>query len=795
MSKEWRKVSTVLLAVAVSTALLLVMLLGIVDNGAQAQSADTPTPAPTATQDDGKGYDMQSLQAQGGKLNQAAYGNMDSLLNNLVEQVEQGTATPLSAAAQAPMSHQDSVAVAFHIEAGTAEDLRQFLEGSGASPRNVSEDYIEAYVPVSLLAQASMQEGVIGMMAIIPPQPAQGRVVSEGVAVHGADVWQQAGIRGEGVKIGIIDVGFLGFQAFMGTDLPSAGRVQGMCFGDAGQFTYDVADCDVDDDHGSIVTEAAFDVAPEATYYISNPGSWSQLRAATAWMASQGVEVINHSVGWTWSGRGDGTSPVSTSPLNTVNYAASEGVLWVNAAGNNTGSVWLGPFTDPEDNSIHNFEGSYECNSALMETGDRLIAQLRWDDVWLAPTKDLDLYLINTATGEIVALSENFQVDYPYPFELLQYTAKSKGAYCLAVTQFSGESPDWIQLEAFTGQYLAHYTLNGSITTPAESNNPGMLAVGAAPWYDTTTIEPFSSRGPTPDGRIKPDVVGADHADSAGTGPWRGTSQAAPHVAGLAALVKENFQTMGPVDLAGYLEDNALERGEPGPDNTWGYGFAVLPASDAPYDPCFTHLGSFDEDGRLEEVDGEWDGSCVSERPPQQGSGDRYAQFYTFKLSADSDITIELSSDDADTYLYLMKGAGKGGELLTENDDSTASDSNSRIAANGLEAGEYTIEATTFRAATGGEFSLALTAQAADKSPTPTPVPKVEGFVEISYGSDHACALHEDGSISCWGSNEYGKATPPSGDFKSVSSGEHGTCALRSDDGKIVCWGIFELNK
>ena len=35
-----------------------------------------------------------------------------------------------------------------------------------------------------------------------------------------------------------------------------------------------------------------------------------------------------------------------------------------------------------------------------------------------------------------------------------------------------------------------------------------MLAVGAAHWNDVRAIEPYSSRGPTPDGRVKPDIVG-----------------------------------------------------------------------------------------------------------------------------------------------------------------------------------------------------------------------------------------------------------------------------------------------
>ena len=43
------------------------------------------------------------------------------------------------------------------------------------------------------------------------------------------------------------------------------------------------------------------------------------------------------------------------------------------------------------------------------------------------------------------------------------------------------------------------------------------------------TIEPFSSRGPTPDGRVKPDIVGVDRVHSTVyQGLFEGTSQAAP---------------------------------------------------------------------------------------------------------------------------------------------------------------------------------------------------------------------------------------------------------------------------
>jgi subtilisin family serine protease len=106
-----------------------------------------------------------------------------------------------------------------------------------------------------------------------------------------------------------------------------------------------------------------------------------------------------------------------------------------------------------------------------------------------------------------------------------------------------------------------------------------MIAVGAASWQTPDTIETFSSLGPTTDGRTKPDLVGADRGDSVSYGAlgFAGTSQASPHVAGLAALVRQQFPSFTPAQVAGYLKDNALPRGTE-PNNTWGHGLAELPS-------------------------------------------------------------------------------------------------------------------------------------------------------------------------------------------------------------------------
>jgi hypothetical protein len=61
--------------------------------------------------------------------------------------------------------------------------------------------------------------------------------------------------------------------------------------------------------------------------------------------------------------------------------------------------------------------------------------------------------------------------------------------------------------------------------------------------------------------------------------------------------------------------------------------------------------------------------------------------------------------------------------------------------------------------------------------------------VAIAAGRKHSLALKADGSIAGWGHNNYGEATPPSGnDFVAVSVGGRHSLAIKAD-GSIVGWG------
>jgi len=103
-------------------------------------------------------------------------------------------------------------------------------------------------------------------------------------------------------------------------------------------------------------------------------------------------------------------------------------------------------------------------------------------------------------------------------------------------------------------------------------------------------------------------------------------------------------------------------------------------------------------------TDGIWEQSCTS----TNGQG-KYAKYYTFKLSSEQQVTISLDSNE-DSYLYLLEGEGTTGDVIDQNDDGGGgSDAEIFLI---LEAGTYTIEATTFAKAVTGIFVLTLDAEA-----------------------------------------------------------------------------------
>ncbi|MBN1291393.1 MAG: S8 family peptidase [Candidatus Latescibacteria bacterium] len=117
------------------------------------------------------------------------------------------------------------------------------------------------------------------------------------------------------------------------------------------------------------------------------------------------------------------------------------------------------------------------------------------------------------------------------------------------------------------------------ITTPGDAEH--VLAVGAVEFLnrEIPILSSFSSRGPTADGRIKPDVVAPGSfviVPQSGT-PHNytyvnGTSFAAPLISGLCALLLEAHPEWSPTDVVEAIKQTAIDLGTSGPDNNYGWG-------------------------------------------------------------------------------------------------------------------------------------------------------------------------------------------------------------------------------
>src|SRR2546428_3873109 len=110
-----------------------------------------------------------------------------------------------------------------------------------------------------------------------------------------------------------------------------------------------------------------------------------------------------------------------------------------------------------------------------------------------------------------------------------------------------------------------------SLSTPADGDS--VLAVGAEDSLGTIAF--FSSRGPTADGRLKPDFTAPGVAVCVVTGNGQvrrgdGTSFATPVLAASAALVKQMHPTLMPMELRAAFRNTGSKRAAP--DSIYGWG-------------------------------------------------------------------------------------------------------------------------------------------------------------------------------------------------------------------------------
>jgi subtilisin family serine protease len=120
-----------------------------------------------------------------------------------------------------------------------------------------------------------------------------------------------------------------------------------------------------------------------------------------------------------------------------------------------------------------------------------------------------------------------------------------------------------------------NYGYRGATSLIAPADGDSVLAIGGV--GSDGTLWSSSSRGPTADGRIKPDLVAQGSGvssvvvgDPAGYGKYSGTSFATPLVAGLCAQLLEIHPDWAPMQLRDSLFAHAELDGVP--NNDYGYG-------------------------------------------------------------------------------------------------------------------------------------------------------------------------------------------------------------------------------
>jgi hypothetical protein len=418
---------------------------------------------------------------------------------------------------------------------------------------------------------------VARLEAVLPP--VLDSVTGEEVARIGAPAWHSAGWRGAGVKVAVIDFGFDGYTARQSSgDLPIT--LTTALFGCATPAG--------DTNHGTAVAEIVAEVAPEASLYLLCITSVAGLGAAKDYAKAQGIGVIVHSVSWYVYSRGDGSGGPNT-PEGIAADARAAGILWVNSAGNRATSHWSGTFQDFNGNGFLDFVPGDEGNTFRLEAGQGGCFHLKWDE-WPLATSDYDLYLARSSDGLTVAASTSDQAGDEPPVESLCYTNTEAGQnFFLWIERVHGSGTPRLDLFAHAPANLEYAVAAGSLGETGST--PATLSVGAVCWQNSQ-LEPYSSQGPTIDGRIKPDLAGYDSLTTAtmgsgtrcGVNGFLGTSAAAAGVAGAVALVRAALPSLTVNQTECFLLNRTLAL-TTGKSNQYGFGLLQLgdpPATSMP---------------------------------------------------------------------------------------------------------------------------------------------------------------------------------------------------------------------
>jgi hypothetical protein len=490
------------------------------------------------------------------------------------------------ATASVARSAEPAVAQAvFVTPAGDRSAAQRAVVSAGGIPEGWVGGRLKAALGAGALAAVRRSAAVAN--AEIAETSSADAIISQGVALSGADALQRSGHDGSGVTIVVLDQAFGAasrLSALAGTELPPIERQYRVSF----DATYALAGRDYNANssrHGEFVSEIVYDMAPGATYWFVNYHTPDEFGKAVDYIVNViKPNIVVHSNSFLF-GRFDGTGWFA----QKVNEAAAAGVLWVNSAGNYRTRHWEGPWTDADGDGNLDVPGDGNAFRFELAGTNRPACDISWAGATSNPSNSYSLALYSDpalTTPVLDAKGGGFIqsqfVPLPDPHsDMPPGFISSPGTYYMAVRRVG--NPPTTNLTVFCRMDMSPTAQVTASSSPTPGDAVGAFSVGA---FDATTLLPesYSSEGPTDDGRLKPDISAPTNVfitpgdpESDEVNACGGTSCATPHVGGAAALLWADVAADGGAgSVAQRVRDRlvaqALDVGVPGPDTVFGAG-------------------------------------------------------------------------------------------------------------------------------------------------------------------------------------------------------------------------------
>lgn len=508
---------------------------------------------------------------------------------------------------------EGKVRINIRTNAPVTQELLQKIQAYRAKVLIALPDYqaIQVLAPLDQVESLASLSEVRTIRPYIKPATGAGRVRSEGDIAQGAGLARATyKVDGTGVKVGVLSdsYNYLGGAATDVTndDLPS----QGVTLAGSGDLNGLLARLVDASDEGRAMLQIIHDLAPGAKLYFATAfKSEADFAQNIRALGRAGCDIIVDDVVYT-------DEPVFQDGIvaQAVNDVTANGALYFSAAFNygskkkDTSQVWEGNFVDGGPTSIGYGGKLHSFGSALFNrlTTDSNYITLQWSDALGKSANDYDLYVLSADGTQVVASSSNIQNGNQDPYEIVNPQSISSR---VIIVLYSGQARFLNLKTNINGplQAALEINTNGQIFGHAAAQNAyGVAAVDAQGRNNLFTIgspnsvETFSSDGPrrifykadgtpiTPGNflstggvvRQKPDIAAANGVVTtlpAGSGlnPFFGTSAAAPHAAGVAALLKSFKPSLTPQQIRTILTTTALDIEASGFDENSGYGIVM----------------------------------------------------------------------------------------------------------------------------------------------------------------------------------------------------------------------------